>query len=275
MFKKLKIIFQYIKFWWFGLLMKKSVFRYKTCFIFHERQNTLINRIRKHRIYEPLIEEFLYRILPDDGLFIDIGANIGLIALPLLKAKPHAQAFLFEPSPIALYLLKKNLYANNLENRANVYNCALGNKNNDKVKFAINKFPDCSMDGFLYTGRAGGFDTIYVTQRKLDDIVQNLNIDNINIIKIDCEGAELLVLQGAKKSINYFKPIIVMEFCKQNYSKYNIHAKDLWEWTLRTNYLILTLSMTVLDQRDLEIHIGAMNEEQFILIHRYYKWCGI
>jgi len=271
----MELLLQYLRLKWTGLLSGQRVIRYHACFILHEPKNTLIQRIRKKGRYEPFVEDFCRRVLPDDGLFVDAGANIGLIALPLLKAKPGTKALLFEPSPIAYRLLIKNVALNSFSKRVMAFDCALAAENRDEVPFAVNEYPDRSMDGLIFTARTKGSKTILVSQRILDNVIEEMSVSRLDLIKLDCEGAELLVLQGAKRCVERFRPIIMMEFSQLNYLKYNLSANMLWDWVQDANYLLLTPMMNLLDLYTLEIHIGALLEGQFILIPKGYPWRGI
>ncbi len=52
----------------------------------------------------------------------------------------------------------------------------------------------------------------------LDYFFRNKKIKNLDLIKIDVEGAEYKVIEGGKKVIKNFKPIMIIEIMKQNYS---------------------------------------------------------
>lgn len=249
--------------------------RYRGCFFSHEPHNTLIARIRRKGSYEPYLEHICNRILPTGGLFIDVGANIGLISLPLLKQKDSAKAILFEPSPVANRLLNKNIMLNELTGRAVAYNCALSNQNSEAVLFAVNEYDDTSMDGLIFTERTKGCKAIEVRQKKLDDIIREISVERIDIIKIDCEGAELLVLQGAAECITQFKPIVFMECTPINYSKYGTHLRDIWNLTRDIGYKICSTSFDVIDLFELEIKVGSGYQSELILMPENHPWVRI
>ena len=128
------------------------------------------------------------------------------------------------------------------------------------------------MDGLVYTERTAHHTTIQVPQRTLDSIAEERDVPRMDLIKLDCEGAELLILRGAARCLARFKPIIVTEFEPLNYSKFNIRAADLWNWAREANYLILSQSMDVLDLRALEMRLGIANERNFILVPEEHRW---
>lgn len=116
------------------------------------------------------------------------------------------------------------------------FNNAIGNKNS-KEKFTILKsFPSSgsSINNILvssmwlksrrfifspFSRKSDMTEVFEVTQKTLDSI--DLNIKNIDVLKIDVEGYSYEVLQGAKETINKFNPIIQLEILskKDEYDK--------------------------------------------------------
>lgn len=273
--RKLSLLLKYIKIKIESAKSNEKVTRYRGCFFTHEPRNTLIARIRREGSYEADLEHICDMVLPADGLFIDIGANIGLISLPLIKRKEHAKAILFEPSPVANRQLNKNIISNELIDRAVAYNYALSNQNSDSVRFAVNDYDDSSLDGLVFTERTEGYKTIEVRQRKLDDVIKEVSVERIDVIKIDCEGAELLVLQGAVECIAQFKPIVFMECTPINYSKYDTHVRDLWNLTRVIGYKICSTSFDVIDLFELEVKVGSGYQSELILMPEKHPWVDV
>ena len=179
-----------------------------------------------------------------------------------------AESLSFEPSPLAFSMLERNVAINGLAPRTGLFQIALADVNLDDVDFAVNDHPDRSMDGLVYTRRTEKFSAIKVSQRTLDTILAAENVARVDLIKLDCEGAELLVLRGAPNCVRRFKPIIVMEFASVNYKNYGIRAEDLWNWATEAGYFVLSQFMDLLDERSLQIRVGVGNERDFVLIPR-------
>lgn len=135
---------------------------------------------------------------------IDIGANIGLWSVNMAKDFDILHAF--EPVPMFLECWHKNMdtqvYA-----KAN-YIChpvALGAKTG--VVAMHNDYKNSYGDTFVETKAKPGNIAKEVSMRTLD----SFELKGIDLIKIDCEGYEYAVLQGAEKTIRREKPCIIVE----------------------------------------------------------------
>ncbi len=147
-------------------------------------------------------ESFLteYMVPEADKCLVDVGASVGLWSIYV--AKQGRQVYCFEPSPKAFAILKSRteVYPN-----VHAYPYALGDK--DSVgRLGLAAFSlSGSMDAELKGLHKGG--TIDIPVRSLD----SLGIPNVGIIKIDTEGYEIPILQGAKAAIEKYRPRLIIE----------------------------------------------------------------
>ncbi len=167
----------------------------------------LIKTLIKRNDFEPKMVKLFQTLIKADDLVIDVGANIGCTSI--LFGELADRVISFEPSPTTFNLLQRNVKQSGLVN-IKLHNFALGSSR--------------SMSEITYasSNRSGGFisnktniSTGHITEKieieKLDEIINILNISKIDFIKIDVEGFEKEVIEGAKNTINKFKPIIVLE----------------------------------------------------------------
>ena len=132
---------------------------------------------------------------------IDIGANLGLFTFYLQKYSKYVYAF--EPNPYPLRNLK-NLVNINTE----VIPIAIGNKDGNLDFFIPKNKKGWSSNGASLKEKELNLGIKHnVVSRKLD----SLEINNVGLIKIDVEGFEKQVLEGASKTINDFKPNLIIE----------------------------------------------------------------
>lgn len=119
---------------------------------------------------------------------IDCGSNIGLSVLFFKLICPDAKVLSFEPEPLNVGFLQRNVCNNQLENVL-VYPLALSNKVGEEL-FRKNNVEEGSLRGSLFSWR-GNENTIKV---QTDMLSQYIN-EPVALVKMDIEGAELLVIE--------------------------------------------------------------------------------
>lgn len=123
---------------------------------------------------------------PDD-LFVDIGANVGIYSI--LGAERGARVIAVEPDPDTAQRLRANAELNGYS--IEVMECAVAEQRGTEL-FTVGL--DC-LNHFVDPGSAA---TREVPVRTLDDIVGDRRVRGV---KIDVEGAELRVLEGARRAL--------------------------------------------------------------------------
>jgi FkbM family methyltransferase len=159
--------------------------------------------------YEADTQAIILRFLPKSGAFIDVGANIGALAVPIAKARPHASIVCVEADPDIQQFLLENVNRNDC-GHVRVVPCIAGPADDQRVPF----YPAPNdRFGMGSLGPQFGADPIMLTQSSLDALVEKWSLAEIDVIKIDVEGAELGVLQGAQRLLASKRPpVIVFEF---------------------------------------------------------------
>lgn len=165
---------------------------------------------------KPLIQKFYSLLAAHDPSFvaIDIGAQTGSFSL-LAKFFPHSRWFAFEPLKEAADALKNNLLLNDIHN-VFVHQMAISNAIGQRTL----QLPSMNSWGLSTFGEQV-LRFIPVEQRNvecidLDHFVAMHEIEKVHFIKIDVEGWEFFVLQGARHLIEKNRPIILMEYNEIN-----------------------------------------------------------
>lgn len=162
--------------------------------------------------------KLLSEFLPEDGIILDIGANIGGFTLPLAKAiAPQGVVFAYEPDFQNVSQLQINTELNQLDNVV-VLPLAL---QDDFLTAKVSLYVRRSADNVGLVNR--GLSTILrmptynVRKEKafsstIDAQVRKHRMPKVDFIKIDVEGAEFKVLRGGYRTIAKYRPIILYEF---------------------------------------------------------------
>ena len=158
--------------------------------------------------YEPYETELILRQTKVGNTIIDVGANIGYYTVLLAdKVGNTGKIYAFEPDKINFEILKKNVEANNLKN-VEIINAAVGSK---AGKLKLHKSKENLGDHKLY-GNDKEIEEVKIV--KLDDFLKNKKID---LMKVDTQGWEPEVIEGAKKIISKNKPIMFLEYSPASY----------------------------------------------------------
>ena len=148
----------------------------------------------------------------NNGVFIDVGANIGKYTIKIGNSlKMNGRVISFEPENDNFEMLKKNTKLNNLKNTT-LINKALSDKKG-KLKLYLAK----GNWGHLSLVEKVGEKYEEVEVDTLDNILKELKISKVDLIKIDVEGAENLVLKGALETLKKSHPKIIFEAWDKNH----------------------------------------------------------
>jgi len=231
--------------------------KYRGFTLAYSRGYSLISRIIGDKIYEAKLSQRIIEELKRTGseYFLDVGANIGLISLNVLREIPDAKIFCFEPGPHQSELLDKTINLNNLDKNIRLFKFALGDKTGE-FQFATHRSLHTSGDGFFDTQRAGKCKFIKVRMDTLDSWWKSSGSYPIKVIKIDTEGAELWVLRGGRELIKQCRPMIILEINKQNLKPYPYREQDILEWFMEMQYNVRTLNGILITQNNLNFNLN-------------------
>lgn len=173
--------------------------------------------IRKYGHFEKRTQE-LARQFIKEGVVLDIGCNLGSFTIPLAKEFVNTRFVAFEPQRVVYQQFNANVFLNSLTN-VKCHNTGLAEKSM-RLMGGVPDYKKCANIGGLtlnfeieqrrsntLTGQFSRWDFLTTYDVKtLDDF----NIRDIDLIKIDVEGMELNVLLGAKQTLeeNNYPPII-------------------------------------------------------------------
>lgn len=160
--------------------------------------------------YEELSAKLWFKMTRFDGYFFDIGAHTGIYSILGNLGKAENNIISIEPYFLNFSRLLSNLKINNIETK----NCLLGAATNTEgvSKFSINSNLDYHTSG----GKLSAEGSFSVSKIKIDKF--NLN-KKIKGMKIDTEGHEFQVLDGAKNYLARDRPDIIFEINEKSFNK--------------------------------------------------------
>lgn len=180
----------------------------------------LTSCIREGRLWEPHLYEAIKDYDFNGTNIIDIGANLGAHTIEFAEmVGENGKVYAFEPQRIVYYQLCANIIANGFDNIIAI-NKALSNKNGithiEKQNFYL--------DGLLNIG-----DTHISNEGELVDEIKldDLKYDNVSLIKIDVQGYEPFVIEGAIDTIWRNNPVILIEIEEDQLKRFNKSTSDV------------------------------------------------
>ncbi|SMF43156.1 methyltransferase, FkbM family [Azospirillum oryzae] len=157
-------------------------------------------------------------LIKTGDVVIDVGANIGDHTIAYLEAVgDEGTVYAFEPQPEAYECLIRNC-----GDRPTFFcAAALDQRKEVSINLLDNRGASFIVEG---SGGISGF--------PIDD----LEIDKVDLIKIDVEGAELKVLSGASRTISRCKPKIVIEINRGHLSRFECSPEIIFDWLDKFGY---------------------------------------
>jgi FkbM family methyltransferase len=144
--------------------------------------------------YEADETRFFYDTIKTTDVCFDVGGNIGFFSLLMAKAASKGSVHVFEPIPLNAAVVKTNCELNSFRHVC-VNNVAVGSEEG-VASFSISV--DSAYSSMKATGRIAESQSINVPLIKLDHYITEHEITRVDIMKIDVEGAEGMVLDGAE-----------------------------------------------------------------------------
>ena len=212
--------------------------------------------------YEKEESIMLENLVSNGDNFIDIGANIGWYSINIGVARRTAKIFSFEPIPSTYKILIKNIGINAVNN-IQAYNFGFSNIAGD--------FPF-----FYYPEGSGNASSVNLTERKdieiiqckvrtLDDFTADKKLQ-VDFIKCDVEGAELMVFQGGMQTLKKNLPIIFAEILRKWSAKFNYDPNKIFILFKKLGYQAFTVKGPIL------VKFEEMNEltveTNFFFLHQ-------
>lgn len=208
--------------------------------VYFPKNSIVYKKTANHTIYERENIEIIINLISDNSVYLDVGANIGLMAIPILKSNYSCTVVSFEPSPNSVSYIKRTLQDSHLKDRWHLIEKGVGSKPGS-LEFCFSLKELGAYDGFRSTNRMpmSGKTTVPVTTIDLEWKKQGK--PRVSVIKIDVEGAEMEVLKGAIECIEQEKPSILIEWNMKNLQAYACSPNEIIYFSEKYNYQIYSI----------------------------------
>ena len=200
---------------------------------------------------------YVSNLLKEKRRFLDIGANIGIYSFHFNKIFKRIDAF--EPLKEISYRLK------HFENESlKVHNCALSNKRGEFQIYIPHLSGEAVASLASLEKRDGDCEIRTVKVDKID----NYDFDDVDLIKIDVEGHEEYVIEGARNVIKKNMPILIVEIEQRHLKK---QIEEVFQSILKLNYSGFFLqngNLTSINQFNYDFHqksyLNDVTSKQYI-----------
>lgn len=186
----------------------------------------------------PIETGLVRKHLREGQVFFDIGAHVdgwySILASRIVKDTGHV--YCFEPIPAFFSRLNENIALNGCRNVTQESH-ALSNVNK-KEKFFISG-PESSLQN---GSEDNGLETVVVDTITLDEYTARKGIKRVDFIKIDVEGVERRVIEGAAETIGKYRPLLLVEVVEQNLARFNTKPEELVEYIMGLGYTPYVIS---------------------------------
>jgi len=212
-------------------ILKKTLSTTQISKIISQLQSMLPRHLDKREMFYYINNLKLKGYKPD--FVIDIGAYQGDWTLDCLKIFPEAKFLMLEAQKNKKTILEKICLQHN---NASQEICMLGKENNQDVQFY-----EMETGSSIYEEQSSHARTVQIYSMKtLDDIAKKFNIEGEVFLKLDVQGAEKDILEGAKTILPHVS-FIILETSLLDYNKNAPLIGDIIEFMKRTGFVLFDI----------------------------------
>lgn len=148
-------------------------------------------------------------LLPEDGVFYDIGGNVGYMSVEMLQAKPKLQVVCFEPIPELTSVITQSISLNKFSDRAKVLQYGLSDTHGTIGKLYTPAHQGQS--SLEIADNTADTSSIDINLASLDELRNEQDLPYPDLIKIDVEGHEYKALTGGIETLRHATPHVLFE----------------------------------------------------------------
>ncbi|MCD2186471.1 FkbM family methyltransferase [Actinomycetospora soli] len=189
---------------------------------------------------------------------VDVGAEFGLYTWTLaglVGPRGHVHAVEPQPGPATFVGATRALLG---AGHVTLHRTALaGVAGTGALSLPRRRFLPVHGRAFLTTGAVGlgsnaefsRHDEVPVTVSTLDELVADLQLDRLDLVKVDIEGAEASLLEGAPKTLESFRPVLMLELEDRHLARFGTSVAEVVDDLARLDYVPRTWQGAWVDRR--------------------------
>jgi FkbM family methyltransferase len=181
--------------------------------------------------YEPELA-WLEKALSPGSIFVDAGANIGIYTVAASRiVGDTGRVIAFEPSTQSFPILRRNIALNGLKNVL-AFPFALGQTTGQCRLF---RGPNPGLNS-LGKDPSWEEEVEEIEMEQLDRVLDRTSTSRVDVIKMDVQGAEELVLRGARRIVTSMRPLIIFEIFPEGTAPVGLSPFGAWEFLQSLDY---------------------------------------
>lgn len=184
------------------------------------------------------LRSVLRRLLPSDGVAVDVGAHGGQVTRLLAGLVPQGKVFAIEPSGYARSILRTALWLRGVRNVEIVAGALGAQQGTTTIQTPVKRRGDMGYG----LAHIGGSDADRPTVREtvlmttLDALAATLALSRLDFIKVDIEGYEAAFVEGAMATLGRFRPALLLEHDPHHLARAGTENALLWETLTALGY---------------------------------------
>lgn len=185
--------------------------------------------------FKDLSHSQLMSLVKEGDVILDIGTNFGTTILQFAqRVGAKGKCYGFEPDPTNYQICQRMLSLNDFKT-VQIENIGLGN---EKGSFTLVVDTPSNRGKNRISKQTGGKEVVTVQVEVLDDWVKRKQLSTLQLIKIDVEGFEMKVLEGAEYVLDTMHPTLFIELDDTNLQQQGNAAKELIAFLEKKQYTI-------------------------------------
>jgi FkbM family methyltransferase len=208
--------------------------------VFFPKHAFIFDIVCDEGIYEQELLSQIRGVIRPGSWYFDVGANVGLMSVPILSMMNDVQVLSFEPSPNSRPYLQRTWNESPWKDRWKTVFSAVSDHIGE-TEFFLSQPNYGGYDGIKSTKRVKAVRTEVVPMTTLDNEWRSLGKPQVSCVKLDIEGAEMRALAGARELIQTMRPHIFLEWYDENFRSFGCKPEDLLRAAHEFGYDVLAV----------------------------------